>query len=86
MASILHEQWCCGMMGAIMLANATALTRAESQAFKLMRRGPAANAPARAGSVPYWPFAFIAFGLLASAVWTAGLLYGAYRLACWALS
>ena len=32
-----------------------------------------------------WPVIVIVVGLLASAAWTAGLIYGAYLLARWAL-
>lgn len=35
---------------------------------------------------PHWPLAVIAVGLLGSAAWTLGLLYGAYSLALWAAS
>jgi hypothetical protein len=33
---------------------------------------------------PRWPLAVIAFGLLLSLLWCAGLLYGAYLLLDWA--
>ena len=49
----------------------------------------AANDDAQGAAVPAehdprWPLAVIAFGLLLSLLWCAGLLYGAYLLLDWA--
>lgn len=73
-----------------MLANATILSETQARAYGLVRLGQALNentarpAEGHTASIPYWPLAVIAFGLSASVAWTAGLLYGAYRLA-WCL-
>jgi hypothetical protein len=73
-----------------MLANATALSHNQTVTPEAIRGASVANENntqsggiRTAAVIDKWPLAIIGIGLIASALWSAGLLYGGYRVALW---
>ena len=73
-----------------MFAKATASSQNEPRAAEIVRpkMGPANDNQTRLegvrrSPVELWPLGMLIIGLLASAVWSGGLLYGAYKLLLW---